>query len=166
MKITPLKLCVVFILFQQCSKDQPESHNSVSTNPVTWFSIPSDDLNRTSTFYKSAFGWEIQPLTIEKNDVFSYHNILTSESDDNLMPTQNGTVNGCIVKRKIGLPTPAVLVEVDDLNTAILRVQEAGGIVMTDKIDMPTLNAQMVLIKDTEGNYVEVFQTLSTKNNN
>ena len=37
-------------------------------------------------------------------------------------------LNGCIVKREMGLlPTPAVLIEVDDLDNAIEKVKKAGG---------------------------------------
>ena len=67
-------------------------------------------------------------------------------------------LNGCIVKRSIGLPTPAVLVEVEDLDTAISKVVKAGGKVMTEKIPMASLGGIFVLVTDTEGNYVELFQ--------
>ena len=131
----------------------------MAKNNVTWFSIPSDNLNRATSFYRDVFGWQVEPLTKEDNDDFSYHVLVNSEGDTNYVPDQRGIVNGCIVKRIIGLPTPAVLVEVNDLDAAIEKVKEAGGEIVTDRNPMKSLNGEFVLIKDTEGNYVELFKS-------
>ena len=37
-----------------------------STAPVTWFSVPADDIQRATAFYRQAFGWKIEPLTQER----------------------------------------------------------------------------------------------------
>lgn len=132
----------------------------MTNNKVTWFSIPADDLNRSTKFYQSAFGWKIEPLTVEKNDDFSFHVVVNSEGDSNYIPDQRGVVNGCIVKRKIGLPSPAVLIEVDNLDAAIEKVKQAGGTVVSDKIPMASLNGEFIFIKDPDGNYVELFHNL------
>ncbi len=132
----------------------------LKANKVTWFSIPSDDIKRASKFYEEAFNWKIEPETKEANDTFSFHVALNSTSDENYISYKKGVVNGCIVKREIGLPTPAVLIEVDDLDAAIAKVKKAGGQLVTDKIIMKSLNGVFVLIKDTEGNYVELFQNI------
>lgn len=133
---------------------------SFQANKVTWFSIPSDDVNRAIKFYKEVFNWQVEPETKEENDVFSFHVALNSKSDSNYISDEKGVINGCIVKRAIGLPTPAVLVEVDDLDKAISKVKRAGGQLVTDKIVMKSLNGIFVLIKDTEGNFVELFQSI------
>ena len=127
-------------------------------NKVTWFSIPSDNLERTTKFYADSFGWKTEPMTKEDNSDFDFYTMLNSESDENYVSKEHGALNGCIVKRKIGLPTPAVLVEVENLDTAIGKIKKAGGAIVTDKIIMKSLNGVFVLIKDSEGNYVEVFQ--------
>ena len=103
---------LIVTLFQNC-KNQKEA--IMENNRVTWFSIPTDSLNRAAKFYNSAFNWKIQPLTVEEDDNFSFNIMLNSESDNNYVSNKKGAVNGCLVKRKIGLPTPAVLVEVDNI---------------------------------------------------
>jgi uncharacterized protein len=132
----------------------------MKTHRVTWFSIPSDDLARATRFYAAAFGWRIEPLTVETDPDFSFHVAVNDESDGDYVQTKRGGLNGCIVKKRIGLPTPAVLVEVDDLDAAIASVKQAGGKVVGKTVLMKSLNGRFVLVQDTEGNYVELFQSL------
>lgn len=144
-------------------KYSPQEEKATTTdqaNKVTWFSIPSDNINRAINFYKEAFNWHIEPETKEDNDIYSFYVALNSKSDANYISEEKGVLNGCIVKRKIGLPHPAVLVEVDDLDAAIKKVKRAGGQLVTEKMLMKSLNGIFVLIKDTEGNYVELFQSI------
>lgn len=130
----------------------------MENNKVTWFSIPTDNLERASNFYNAAFDWQIEPLTKEENDDFSFNTMINSTSDENYVSKELGSINGCLVKRKIGLPNSAVLVEVADLDKTIEKVLTAGGKVVSEKISMKSLNGTFVFIQDTEGNYVEVFQ--------
>lgn len=139
---------------------QNEQSNIFEANKVTWFSLPANDMNRALKFYKDAFNWQIEPEIKEENDDFSFYVALNSKSDSNYISEEKGVINGCIVKRKIGLPTPAILVEVENLNTAIEKVKKAGGELVSEKIVMKSLNGIFVLIKDTEGNYVELFQSI------
>lgn len=146
------------IVFQNCNNHKKEKE--MENNRVTWFSIPTDDLEKSKKFYADAFDWKAETLTKEENSDFDFYTVLNSESDENYVSKERGAVNGCIVKRKIGLPTPAILVEVDDLDKAIKKVKNAGGEIVTEKIVMKSLNAIIVLIKDIDGNYVEVFQPI------
>lgn len=151
---------LISTIFQNCNY---QKENVMENNRVTWFSIPTDSLERAAKFYNTAFDWKIQPLTKEENDDFSFHTIINSESDENYVSNSKGAINGCLIKREIGLPTPAILVDVKNIDEAIMKVVEAGGEVVTEKIIMKSLNGVFVLIKDTEGNYVEVFQSLDNK---
>jgi uncharacterized protein len=128
-------------------------------NPVTWFSIPAEDTERANEFYHKAFGWKVLPLTQEQNHLYDFNVALTSDSDKEFNPKQSGRVNGCIVKKAIGIDTPVVLIEVDDLEEAAQRVEAAGGTVVSDVIPMQSLNGAFMLVKDAEGNILELFKT-------
>ena len=147
-------------VFQNCNY---QKEKAMDNNKVTWFSIPTDSIDRAAKFYNAAFNWKIEPLTREENDDFSFNIMVNSESDENYISNEKGVVNGCLVKRKIGLPMPAVLVEVKNLEDAIKKVTDAGGEIVTERITMKSLNGIFVLIKDPEGNYVEVFQSLENQ---
>ena len=126
--------------------------------PVTWFSLPADDPNAAAVFYRSAFGWRIEPLTREDDPAYDYNVILSSQSDESYTPTEAGRVNGCIVKRTIGISTPVVLVEVTDLDQAEKDIVAAGGTVVSSRIPMRSLNGEFILVRDPEGNMLEVFR--------
>ncbi|MBX3202175.1 MAG: VOC family protein [Labilithrix sp.] len=130
-----------------------------STMPVTWFSLPADDVEKATSFYRHAFGWQIEPRTREADDVYDYNVVVSSASDRDFNPSQPGRVNGCIVKRATGITTPVVLIEVPDLDEAARKVVAAGGTVVSAEIPMRSLNGSFILVKDPEGNMLELFRS-------
>jgi predicted enzyme related to lactoylglutathione lyase len=127
-------------------------------NPVTWFSIPAEDTKRSAAFYRQAFGWQVEPLTEETNDVFDYNVVVNSDSNEQYVSNEKGRLNGCIVKKATGIAHPVVLVEVEDLDEAARKIVAAGGSVVSAKIPMKSLNGVFILAKDPEGNLVEIFR--------
>jgi len=128
-------------------------------DPVTWFSIPAQDVGRAVAFYNDVFGWQVQPPTKEADAAFDYNVVLNSPSDAQFNPEQTSRVNGCIVKKATGISTPVVLVEVDDLEGSARKVVAAGGSVVSDRVPMKSLNGDFILVKDPEGNMLEIFES-------
>lgn len=129
--------------------------------PVTWFSLPAADPRAAASFYEKAFGWKIEPLTKEDDPTYDFNVIVTAPSDaSTFTPAEPGRVNGCIVKRAIGVSTPVVLIEVADLDAATRAVVAAGGSVVGSKVPMRSLGGEFVLVKDPEGNVFELFRTV------
>ena len=126
-------------------------------NPVTWFSIPSSEIDATGSFYANAFGWDIQAETTEPNSDFNYLIALNSAGEIT-EPDERGRINGCIVKRKTGIEHPVILIEVDDLDDAAAKIQAAGGTIASKTIPMESLNGSFFLARDPEGNLMEVFK--------
>lgn len=127
--------------------------------PVTWFSIPANDIAAAGRFYTQAFGWKIEPLTREADGTFDFHVAVSSPSNNDYEPSRAGRVNGCIVKRETGISTPVVLIEVDDLDAAMKKVIAAGGTVASAKIPMRSLGGEFVLVRDPDGNMLELFHS-------
>lgn len=126
-------------------------------NPVTWFSIPSSDIDDTALFYANAFGWAIQPETKEPNSDFNYVMALNSPGQIT-EPDQRGRINGCIVKRETGIEHPVILIEVEDLDDAATKIESAGGTVASKTFPMESLDGSFFLARDPEGNLMEVFK--------
>ena len=124
-------------------------------NPVVHFEMPYDDRMRMSLFYEQAFGWQTQPLGEEMGD---YVLAATTESE-NGRPKAPGTINGGFFPRKPDWPVqhPAVVVAVDNIHTAVDKVQKAGGTVLGEPVHIPGVG-QYVSFMDTEGNRVSMLQ--------
>lgn len=128
-------------------------------NPVTWFSIPSNDIDEATRFYEAAFDWKLLPETKEHNDTFNYKIALNSPSDKEFVADEKGRINGCIVKRETGIPHPVILIEVEDLDATAEKIKLAGGRVVSEHIPMPTLNGAFFLAQDPDNNVMEIFKS-------
>jgi predicted enzyme related to lactoylglutathione lyase len=131
----------------------------VIMDPVTWFSIPAQDTDRATAFYSKVFGWKVQPPTKESDAIYNYNVVINSASDASFAPERTSRINGCIVRKATGITTPVVLVEVDDLDESARKVVAAGGTVVSERISMRSLNGDFILVKDPEGNMVEIFSS-------
>ncbi len=126
-------------------------------NPVVHFEMPYDDANRLSKFYKQSFGWEMQKFGQEMGN---YVTASTTETDENRMVTTPGTINGGFFPRKPDWPVqyPSVVISVDDIKEAMKKVNDAGGKVLGDPVEIPGIGSY-VSFNDTEGNRVSILQS-------
>lgn len=93
---------------------------------VVHFEIPADDIERARSFYREAFGWQMQPMP-----EMEYTGITTTESDET-GPTEPGAINGGLCSREDPITGPVVTIDVADIDQALTRVEQLGG-----KVAMP-----------------------------
>ena len=124
-------------------------------NPVVHFELPAEDRKRMADFYGNAFGWQTQLLD---ESVGSYVLATTTESDEN-GPKRAGAINGGFYPKRKDWPAqyPSVVISVDDIKGSMKRVEEAGGKVLGDPMEIPGVG-QYVSFFDTEGNRVSMLQ--------
>lgn len=123
--------------------------------PVVHFEMPAEDRNRMAAFYQKAFGWKVQMLGPEMGD---YVLVTTAESD--VKPgAPAGAINGGFFPKKPDWPVqyPAVVIAVDDIKSATQRVADAGGKVLGEPMQIPSVG-QYVAFFDTEGNRASMLQ--------
>ncbi len=137
----------------------PRAPEAAAEAPVTWFSLPAADVDKAASFYRDAFGWDVRPSTHEDDPTYDYRVVVNAPSDEAFVAKRPGSVNGCIVKKAIGLPSPVVLVEVPSLDAAMAKVVRAGGTVVSPKTPMKSLGGAFVLVRDPDGNVFELFAT-------
>jgi predicted enzyme related to lactoylglutathione lyase len=127
-------------------------------NPVVHFEIPAADSERISNFYNQAFGWQIQMLGPEMNN---YVLATTSPSDDKGTPTQPGQINGGFFQKSDDKPAqyPSVVIDVEDIHEAMKKVNEAGGQVIGEPVEIPGVGTY-VSFYDTEGNRNSIMQSI------
>jgi uncharacterized protein len=129
----------------------------MKSNPVVHFEMPAEDRTRMANFYTQAFGWQTQMLGPDMGD---YVVVTTTESDDN-GPKIPGAINGGFYMKHKDWPAqhPSVVIAVDDIHGAMMKVAEAGGKVLGDPMEIPGVG-QYVSFFDTEGNRVSMLQPL------
>jgi len=123
--------------------------------PVVHFEMPAEDRNRMAAFYEAVFGWKAQMLGPEMGD---YVLVTTAESDAK-PGAPAGAINGGFFPKKPDWPAqyPSIVIAVDDLQSAMRRVGEAGGKVLGEPIEIPGVG-RYVSFFDTEGNRASMLQ--------
>jgi predicted enzyme related to lactoylglutathione lyase len=115
-------------------------------NAVTWFELPTRDLERAARFYETVLGC---PL-LRMDFLGVPHAVFPSDGSQ-------GAVSGSLIFDPLRPPTPGgAVVYLDargDLAGALSRVEQAGGRVVLDSTPIGDMG-QIGAIVDTEGNHV------------
>jgi predicted enzyme related to lactoylglutathione lyase len=124
-------------------------------NPVIHFEMPAEDKKRMASFYTRAFGWQTRQMGPEMGE---YVVVTTIESDEK-GPKKPGAINGGFFQKTDDKPSqyPSVVIRVDDIKEHMKKVQEAGGKVLGEPVEIPTVGWYVSFL-DTEGNRVSMLQ--------
>lgn len=135
-------------------------------NPVVHFEMGYNDPTRMVKFYESAFGWKTEAMGPGMGNYIVAH---TAETDQNGMVQTKGAVNGGFYQKTDDpmSQAPSVVISVDDIQSAIQAVKDAGGKILggMDQAGKHTMEAQMIpgvglwiSAMDTEGNRFSILQ--------
>jgi hypothetical protein len=124
-------------------------------DPVVHFEMPYENKERLVKFYQQAFGWQMQKLGPEMGE---YVTAATAETDENRMVKTPGAINGGFYpKTSVEIPQSSVVISVDDIKSAIVKVTDAGGKIIGEPTDIPGIG-HYVSFTDSEGNRVSILQ--------
>lgn len=117
----------------------------VKNNPVGWFEIPTNDINRAKTFYEQVFGTELTlnemgpakmaMFPMEKDATGATGALIKSEG---YTPSHSGTI---------------VYFPVDDIEGTLKKIQGKGGKTLLPKTSIGE-HGFYAQFEDTEGNRV------------
>ena len=129
-------------------------------NPVIHFEMPAEDRKRMAQFYTKVFGWKTQLLG---EDMGNYVLVTTIESNEK-GPVKPGAINGGFFPKSDNMPAqyPSVVIQVGDIKKQMKKVEEAGGKVLGEPMDIPNVGSYVSFI-DTEGNRLSMMQTIRVK---
>ena len=124
---------------------------------VVHFEMPYDDAGRVAKFYRSAFGWETEPLGAD----MGHYVLATTTATDAKGPTTPGAINGGFFQRTGDMPAqvPSVVISVADIRASMDKVRSAGGNVLGEPMEIPGVG-KYVSFMDPEGNRVSMLQPL------
>ncbi len=124
-------------------------------NRVVHFEIEADNADRAKKFYTEAFGWKMEQMG---EDMMNYVVVTTGD------PKEPGGINGGIFTSPPGeherLNAYSCVIAVDNIDEAMKAVTDAGGKVMGEKMDIPTVGIY-AKCQDTEGNNFSLLQASS-----
>ncbi len=125
-------------------------------DPVVHFEMPAEDRKRMSKFYTKAFGWKTNQLGPEMGE---YVLVTTTEVDENMMIKKPGAINGGFFQKTDDPASqyPSVVIQVDDIKESMKKVEDAGGKVHGEPMEIPNVG-WIVSFFDTEGNRVSMMQ--------
>ncbi len=111
-----------------------------------------------AAFYKKAFGWKTQQLG---EDMGNYVIANTTETDKNGFPTKPSRINGGFFQKTDDKPAqvPSVVIAVDDIKEHMKIVENAGGKVLGEPMEIPGIGLYVSFL-DTEGNRVSMLQPI------
>lgn len=119
---------------------------------VVHFEIPFDDAERARTFYSEAFGW-----TIREIPGYRYSIVQTGPTGDDGFPTEVGYVGGGMLKRESPADRPVITIDVDDIDEALEKIEELGGMAVLNRQDVAEMG-WVAYFKDVEGNLMGLWQ--------
>lgn len=121
------------------------------SNPVVWFEIYVNDMQRAVSFYESTFGCELKPMAAPGDDPLE---MMCFPSD----PDSKNMAAGALVKMD-GYPGGGggtiVYFNSEDCSLPAGRVEAAGGKVIQHKTSLGE-HGYMALAQDTEGNVIGI----------
>lgn len=121
---------------------------------VVHFEIPFDDEGRAIEFYQRVFGWRI-----DKVPEMDYNMVTTVETDlQTMTPKEPGAINGGMTKRDPSGKHPVIVINVDDIEGYLKKVEEAGGKVVMTTLEVGDMGLY-ARVADTEGNIIGIWQT-------
>ncbi|MFB3886969.1 MAG: VOC family protein [Thermodesulfobacteriota bacterium] len=125
-------------------------------DPVVHFEMPAEDRKRMAEFYTRVFGWKTEMLGPEMGD---YVLATTTERDETGRPKNPGAINGGFFTKSHEKPAqyPSVVIAVEDIKDHMKSVEEAGGKVLGEPMDIPGVGSYVAFV-DTEGNRVSMLQ--------
>jgi predicted enzyme related to lactoylglutathione lyase len=122
------------------------------TGRVVHFEIPYDDEERVHAFYTEAFGW-----TMTRLPEMRYVLTRTGPSEQG-PPSEPGFINGGLLERGLPVVGPVVVMDVADIDVALVEIERLGGTTVSGKQPVDDMGFS-AYFRDTEGNLMGLWQS-------
>jgi hypothetical protein len=153
-------LCgLLFLQISSCSEKPNATESPVNKeqfNPVFYFEIPVENIDRAIKFYSAVFKFDFEKQSIDHNEMalFPFND-------------KHSGISGALAKGEIYKPTKdGVLIyfKTEDIDATLKLATANGGQILYPKTDNGV--GLVAEFEDTEGNRIALYQTKKTTNNN
>ena len=125
-------------------------------NKVVHFEVPADNMDRAKKFHQDVFGWDITSVPMDGG---TYEMVRTGPVDENRMLTEPGFINGGMTMRSEHKEGPVLVIDVENIDEHLSKIEAAGGSVVMPKMAVGTMGLY-ARVKDSEGNIIGVWQNM------
>ncbi|MBD1209685.1 MAG: VOC family protein [Ignavibacteria bacterium] len=119
------------------------------SNPVVYFEIPVNDIDRAIKFYKAVFNFDFDKESIDNNEMALFP-----------FAEENSGISGALAKGEIYKPTKEGVViyfKTENIDETLKLATSNGGQILYPKTDNGI--GLVAEFQDTEGNRIALFQT-------
>lgn len=130
------------------TKIQPKNNKTMKFNPVTWFEIYVDDMERATLFYETVLGYKLEDMSDPTDQSMQMRAFPGT--------MENHGTNGALVKMEgmsAGGSNVIIYFGCEDCEVEQNRVEAAGGKVNQPKIPIGEFG-YCAIVSDTEGNTI------------
>jgi predicted enzyme related to lactoylglutathione lyase len=128
---------------------------ALAMDPVIFFELPAEDLDRAKRFYEKVFGWEIDSSYAR---YFWAHT--TPVRGKSHRSAVAGQVNGALQQKDDAIRMPRIVVQVASIDDVVEKIAAGGGSVMLPKRGIPGTSVAYAIVRDTEGNEINIIENL------
>jgi predicted enzyme related to lactoylglutathione lyase len=126
----------------------------VQKNAVSWFEIPTKDLNRAQKFYEAIFGITMTPLDVAQIQMRMF------PLEDPMSGVGGALVYNADFYKSSATDGPLVYLNANpDVQNVLSKVENAGGKVLVPKTQISPEYGYMAMFLDTEGNRIALHAT-------
>jgi predicted enzyme related to lactoylglutathione lyase len=119
---------------------------------IVHFEIPYDDESRARTFYGELFGWDLTSYP-----GMEYTMVTTGPTGDQ-GPSEAGFINGGMGRRGEHFAAPTVVIDVDDIDATLAKVDAHGGATLSGRSAVGDMGWS-AYFRDSEGNVIGLWET-------
>lgn len=134
---------------QKTIKQTEKNTVTKKSNPVVYFEIPVDDIDRAIKFYKAVFNFDFAKERIDNNEMALFP-----------FADENSGISGALAKGEIYKPTKDGIViyfKTENIDETLKLATTNGGQVLYPKIDNGI--GLVAEFEDTEGNRIALYQS-------
>jgi predicted enzyme related to lactoylglutathione lyase len=119
---------------------------------VVHFELPAENTARAKEFYTKVFGWKMMDMP-EMN----YTMVHTGACDEKGMMEKTNMINGGMMKKDEGTPYPILVINSENLDESLAKVESEGCKVVLPKMQVGDMGWYARFV-DPEGNIIGLWQ--------
>ena len=127
-------------------------------NAISWFEIPTTDIDRAQRFYEAIFGFSMLPMDLPNIKMRMF------PLDDMMTQVGGALVDSGGFHKASATDGPLIYLNANpDVQTVLDKVITAGGSIMVPKTEISPEYGFMAVLMDTEGNRIALHSVPQPK---